>query len=590
MIVALAYSASRAGSAWAGPAFWIGEGVIYGVPAAMLLLRRAVSRREALGVAWLVPLATFALTEAYSPTQFRFLDEFLTVRSAQAILTTHHLFHVNSALPVGPQYPGIEIVTTSLAMLSHLSIYWSGDVVVGLAHLLLGLGIYFLMLQVTQRPRIAAMVVLIYATGPQFPFFDSYFIYEVLALPMMVACLLAVVKMMNEADSTAGVVWALVATVFAGATVVTHHVTSYALLGFLVMLELGQILRRRNVRHDWRLPPLICLTGGLIVVWDVGVATNTLAYFTPIIHSLLPSFAHHRGRISAALPTGPVFDLTLEYLSILLLYLLVAIGVWRILPARRLPTWNLAFAFALGAIGVVVALALRIVGSDGSELYGRSSTYFMIPAGLAVAYAIYKWRVPPGLSLRLPNWKFAVTSWRWLGVAAVVFLGVGGVAGGWPASYARLPGAFRVEAWERSTDQHNLDLASWVAKELPPGYGIASDFETANLLSSLGHDAAPSGIAALFLDPRFSPSARNLAREKRIDFVVVDQRMASQLPADGSYFDDDPSAGRYRMPIPAKNLAKFNGVAGVSRILEDGTMTVYALVGSLYTTRESGKS
>jgi len=44
------------------------------------------------------------------------------------------------------------------------------------------------------------------------------------------------------------------------------------------------------------------------------------------------------------------------------------------------------------------------------------------------------------------------------------------------------------------------------------------------------------------------------------------------------------------MPIPAKNLDKFNGVAGVSRILEDGTMTVYALVGSLYTTRESGKS
>jgi len=114
------------------------------------------------------------------------------------------------------------------------------------------------------------------------------------------------------------------------------------------MLELGQILRRRNVRHDWRLPPLICLTGGLIVVWDVGVATNTLAYFTPIIHSLLPSFAHHRGRISAALPTGPVFDLTLEYLSILLLYLLVAIGVWRILPARRLPTWNLAFRIRAG--------------------------------------------------------------------------------------------------------------------------------------------------------------------------------------------------------------------------------------------------
>jgi hypothetical protein len=64
--------------------------------------------------------------------------------------------------------------------------------------------------------------------------------------------------------------------------------------------------------------------------------------------------------------------------------------------------------------------------------------------------------------------------------------------------------------------------------------------------------------------------------------------MSQQLPADGSYFADDPHAGQYRSPIPARDLDKFNHIAGVSRIFEDGTMTVYSLAGSLYTTTGSG--
>lgn len=593
MIVALAFVASRSNILWAGPVFWVGQGVLYAVPASLLMLRRPITRSEALGVAWLVPLATYAITEVYSPIQFRFLDEFLTVRTAQSILTTHHLFHSNPALIVSPQYPGIEIVTTALASLSHLSIDASGTIVVGLAHLLLGLGIYFLMLEVTGRPRVAALVVLVYSTGPHFQFFDSYFIYEALALPLMVACLLAVVKMTKERDWNAGLGWGLVALLFAAATVATHHVTSYALLGFLLALELAHVLRGQKARYDWRLPVLIFLTAELIVVWDVDIATNTIAYFTPTVHSVLNSFLHlftHRGHGAAvALPTGPRFDLTAEYLSILLLCMLAAIGTWRIWRVPFLSQESLPLAFAISSISLVVALVVRVVVPGGGQLWGRASTYFMLPVGLSVTFAISTWRIPQAVSKRLSGWRFGAARCRLIGVAAVVLLGIGGVAGGWPAYYARLPGSFRVEAWERSTDQHNLALAAWVAKELPPNYGVASGFDTANLLTSLGHEAAPAGVGSLFLSATFSPSARELVRDKRIDFIVVDRRMSQQLPADGSYFADDPHAGRYRFPIPARDLEKFNQVAGVSRIFEDGTMTVYALAGSLYTTTESGR-
>jgi hypothetical protein len=594
MIVALAFVASRSNIEWAGPVFWVGQGVLYAVPASLLMLRQPVTRREALGLAWLVPVATYAITEAYSPVQFRFLDEFLTVRTAQSILTTHHLFHGNPALVVSPQYPGIEIVTTALTSLSHLSIDASGTIVVGLAHLLLGLGIYFLMLEVTERPRTATLVVLVYSTGPHFQFFDSYFIYEALALPLMVACLLAVVKMTKEQDWTAGLGWGLVAVLFAAATVVTHHVTSYALLGFLVALELAQLLRGNKLRFDWRLPILICVTTELIVLWDVEIATNTIAYFTPTVHSVLRSFLDlltHRGHGPAvALPTGPRFDLTAEYLSIILLCLLAAMGAWRIWRARLLSHETLTLGFAMSSISLLVALVVRVVVPGGSQLWGRASTYFMLPVGLSVAFAISSWRIPQAVSKRLSGWIFGGAGCRSIGVAAVLLLGIGGVAGGWPAYYARLPGPFRVEAWERSTDQHNLALAAWAAKVLPPNYGIASDFETANLLASLGHETAPAGVASLFLSAKFSPAARALVREKRIDFIVVDKRMAQQLPADGSYFADDPDAGRYRRPIPIRDLEKFNQIAGVSRVFEDGTMTVYALAGSLYTTSESGRA
>jgi hypothetical protein len=595
MIVSLAFAAGRANSPWAGPAFWVGQAVMYAVPAAILLARRPITLREGSGIAWLMPLATYVVTVAYSPTEFRFLDEFLTVRTAQSILTTHHLFHVNPSLLVSPQYPGIEIVTTAISSLAHLSIFTSGIIVVGLAHVLLGLGIYYLILEVTHRPRVAALAVLVYSTGPHFQFFDSYFIYEALALPLMVACLLAVVRMNRiGGDWRSRLGWAGVATAFAAATVVTHHVTSYALFGFLLALELAQLLRNREARRDWLLPSFICMTAGMIALWDLKVATQTITYFTPTIVSLVAALpwvaaAHHGISSSATPPTGPVFDLVLEYASVLLLYALVAMGVWRIWRSR-LTTLSSSSAFALASISLVVALGLRGLGSSGSQYYGRASSYFMIPAGLATAFAIMKFRIPEALKRPSRTWRVIGGWWRWTGVAAIVLLGVGGIAGGWPPYYALLPGGYRVDAWERSVDEHALDLALWARRELPPNYGVASDFVTSNLLASVGHEAAPSGVAKLFLTPRFEKSARTIVSHEKIDFIAVDDRWSQELPADGSYFANDPNADHYRSPIPPRDLDKFNQIAGVSRIFDDGKLVVYALAGSLYRTSGKAKS
>jgi len=662
MLVALGFAASRLNSPAAGPLFWVGEVLIFGAPAALLTTRRSIARGEALGIAWFVPIATYSLTVAYSPTQFRFLDEFFTVRTTQSILATHHLFHSNPALVVSPQYPGIEIATSALVSLSHLSIFAAASLIVSFAHLLLCLGIFYLFLEVTHKRRVAALAVLVYSTGPQFQFFDSYFIYEALALPLMVGCLLATVRMFKATSWTVAVSWTLTATVCAAATVVTHHVTSYVMIGFLLALAVVQALRPSRTRRDLLGFAIILTALALVVFWDFDVATHTVTYFAPTMEGIaqaLSTYFHaggHHAASAARPPSGPLVDTTLEYLSILLLYALSALGAWKVWRSRHKARSSLASAFALATVGLLLALGLRVLGPDGSELYGRASTYFLLPSGLAIAFAITAIRyrlerrwlhrvVQLGRRLPAPNFGASVSFWRrrrtqsavcskttpggttksstwrlrlptgfighvaaaagrtpvhplkfrispahWTGAAVIILLGVGSVAGGWPAYYARLPGSFRAEAWERSVDQHNLDLAAWAARSLPPNYGVASVYVTGTLLTSLGHESAPSGVAPLFLTPHFAASTRRLVRRKRIDFIVVDGRMSEQLPADGSYFPNDPNAGRYRAPIPRRDLTKFNGVAGVSRIFEDGTMTVYALAGSLYRTTKASKS
>ena len=136
LIVAAAFAGARSGKSWATDLFWVGQVALYAIPAAFLLFRRSILRAEAFGIALLMPIASFLILAYYSPDQFRFLDEFQHVQTAQTILATHHLFHVNTSLPVSPQYPGLEIITSALVAITHLSITTSGMIVTGVAHVL----------------------------------------------------------------------------------------------------------------------------------------------------------------------------------------------------------------------------------------------------------------------------------------------------------------------------------------------------------------------------------------------------------------------------------------------------------------------
>ena len=595
LLVAVGFAAARSGHSWALVPYWAGELLIFVVPTAFLLFRRSIQRSEALAIAFFVPIATYLVLIAYSPAEFKFTDEFSHVQTAQTILSSHHLFHINTIVPVSPQYPGLEIATTALVSLTHLSITMAGMAIAGLAHLIAGVLIFFIVWEMSANSRLSALAAVIYATCPHYQFFDSYFSYETMGLPFLLFSVLAVVKMVKAQWRTA-TAWAGVAIVCGGITAISHHVTSYGLVLFLLCFVVAQILMP-GARWNWRLCFVIISITAIIGYWDLGVATKTIGYFSPVVDALLGKGAAEGAVVvahSSALKelangqpaTGipPFRDAFMQYLSTLVLLVLTPIGAWRLWSARRTHSnvTMLAMAGASMSVFLVVAIRLFLGSGGGGQLSGRAMTFAMIPASFVCAVVLVgrignEWDGVRSRHKKAHSWKFGA-----IGVVSVAVLAVGGVIGGLPGYYARLPGAFVVGAWERSVDSHNLKAAEWSSSNLPPNSGTASDLLTGQLMSALGDQADVHNIASLFLNLRFQASDATLVRKHHILFVVADKRITEQLPATGNYFTRDPFKGLYTHPLPPATIGKFNTIAGVSRIYDDGTITIYDLEGSVY--------
>ena len=179
----------------------------------------------------------------------------------------------------------------------------------------------------------------------------------------------------------------------------------------------------------------------MVVGWDLGIATATLSYIRPIIdallgrHGALPN--SHKQGVAGKLPA---IDSFWEYASTLFLVVLACFGAWQVWKSRRGQGNAASLALGIGALSIFIVLVVRVASGDGSELAGRAMSFALIPISLvAAAVLIDRARKKPdrpkhGLR-RFQNFGMAI-----VGTAILVVLAVGGIAGGWPSYYARLPG------------------------------------------------------------------------------------------------------------------------------------------------------
>jgi hypothetical protein len=573
LVVALAFTAGRLGHAsspWADRAYWLGQALILVPIAYRLLNRRILTARETLTLVIVFTVAEYLVTVCYSPAAFTYVDELEHWRSTLNVLQTGKLFTVNHLLPISPQYPGLEEVTSALTSITGLSLFTSGLIVAGVAHLLFVCVLYMLFREISGSCRVAGVAVLCYASNSHFASFDSMFIYQTLALPFLALTLLAAWRLASPLAAGERAGWLILAVLSIVATVVTHHVTSYVLVGTLVVIALAALITRSWRTAAWA-AVLAMLSAVVAIGWLLFAAPETWAYLRPFAEGTIQSFRSLLSGQTGGPPTsvGPLSNRVLAATAALIVSALLPVGWWQIWRRSRRQPWRVALAIVSASWYVIVAV--RFTVADGSQLAGRAATFAFVPAAYVVALAVGH------LASSAMRWQARIVSAAVL--AVVLLLLSDGLVNGWPPYGERLPGPHQVAGNERSIGPEEIAAAQWTFAALGPGNRFAVDFGSYPVLGSYGDQNPVHDVAYLYTSRLYTQADALQAELQGLRYVWVDMRLSQSLPASGQYFLADPNAGKHKHPLPAADLEKFNDVPGVNRIYDSGNIILYELPG-----------
>jgi hypothetical protein len=383
--------------------------------------------------------------------------------------------------------------------------------------------------------------------------------------------------------------------------VITHHMTSYALLVFLVAWAAltaradraagatgagkAEVAVNRSGALAARLRPLldgpalpallIAVTAGLwfTLVAGGGTIAELGGVFTGAIKSVLAMVFGGTGSKAMFQGSGRSNSLVARALalgSIIPLLVLIPLGLRRTWRGRHSsPLWR---ALALAAVLYPVTLGLRLTQA-GTETSQRASEFVFIGLAFFAAVLVSELRWPR-------RWFGRSARALWLTVVAtVVFLG-GLIVAQLPAT--RQPGSFLISAEARSVSPQGLAAARFAASSLPAGSRILTDRPNATLLGSYGDlnpvlgkiDGIP--VERVFFGRRFDRTDRRVINDDAIDYIAVDSRLSGALPVIGYYFESgEPGAYTRKAPISASSLSKFRHLRGLSRVFANRTIAIY---------------
>jgi hypothetical protein len=573
LIASAAYTAGRlghSGSPWADRTYWLGQALIVVPVALRLLSRKSLTASDTTTLVIVLTVAEYLLKVCYSPVGFTFADELLHWRSTVDVLQTGKLFTPNYGLPISPQYPGLEEVTSALISATGLSVFTAGIIVAGVAHLLFIVIFYLLYSRISSSYRVAGIATLIFSSTPDLSTFNAMFVYETLALAFLGLAVLAAWGAVAARPINERCCWFGLATLAIFATVITHHVTSYMLVATLFVVAFASLLTG-HFRSALPLGALAIISATAVISWVVLVAPDTLDYFRPTADGLIQGVTALQNGGSAHAPTtsaAPRGNQALEGIAILVISAMLPIGWWRVWRRHRRQSWFVAMA--IGSLAWYLTLAIRLKTADGQELAGRTAVFVYIPVGFILALVIAQFVNAPFLR----RWQSGVIASALAIALALLF---DGLANGWPPFWERLPGPHQVAGFERSVGPEEIATAQWTLSALGPGNRFAADTGIYPVLSSYGYQNSLQDIAYLYTSPDFTLSDERLARAQEVRYVLVDLRLSQSLPASGSYFPGENYDSS--QPLPVADLTKFNGLPGVARIYDSGNIVIYDLQG-----------
>ncbi len=533
-----------------------------------------VRTRQWLSVAFLVVSGLmYRMTDPLLVTGF---DEQLHARALQDVIASHHLLSANPMLEVSPYFPGLEVLAASLHDLTGIPAIAAATVVVLLSRSLLGLAIFEGARAVGCDPRIASLAVLLYGASPQFYFFNSQFAYQTLAVALGVAALVLIRTAQTATDPRVRRARLACGVIAMAACGVTHHISSWLTCAFAVAWWL--VTPRRAGRSTVRNGAL----AGLVVValWDSAIFQGLYDYLAPVAAEAgLQLSALARGQSQrhyfqdsggVVAPTWQRYTL-LAYAGLASLAALGA-GLWagRRALRNRSATWGLLAALCLA---YPLTLASRVAPAT-AELGERTSTFIFLPWALLVALAA------GALETRLRlRWATGRVVAAGLAVLSLVFVG-GNLLGSGP-DWERLPGGWLASAENRSLDPETLAAVDWARDHLASGSRIVADRMPSTVLAAdaqLWPVTEPNSrldVASLYFADNWGPPQRQVVKQGRIRYLYVDERLSTQLPHVGAYFNDGESPGVRQ--LTAAQLTKFATLPEMTAVYRHGPVRIYEI-------------
>ena len=551
---------------------WLGLALLV-VPATAALLDASTTRTARIGFVALVAAGIYLVKVLHDPLEVGFPDEFIHIANAQGILAEGRLYPVSEIIPASKGFPGLESTTVLLSQVTGMGIFSSGLVLIGFARIVGLVAIVLLVERLVGSARIAGLAALIYCAAPNYVFWSAQFSYESLSLPLLLLALVCVleVRARRLAGESSGA-WSVGAAVLIAAVVVTHHLSSYALVVLLwamVLLDVRSAARRRAAPIA-----LAVLATVLALAWTLFVAGDVSGYlgsiFSKAFSAVRDSIAgeadtrapFQAGASSATLERPAPIDILLALGSVALMGAGVLVGSWR----ARKRSWPDPFAYVVMAGGPLLLIAFVARAVPGAwETANRSTNFFYVGAALLTALAAAEVfdRARSDLLRR-----------ALLPLCGFVLIG-GGLVIGWQTD-ARLPRPLEAQRGAHVQRTESRAFVRWARQNLPADSQFIADETASRLLAVAGFRNTPTtrahGVLPLVTEPELPAWERQVLVDDGVDFIVLDRRLSSNVPFIGMFL---PRKGDPREFYPAGVSSKFASLPGVRRIYDSGDIVVY---------------
>jgi hypothetical protein len=578
--------------------FWTGM-LLLTLPLAVLVGRGATPSPIRTALLVFYGLMSYAPKLLRNPAAPLYHDEYAHWRETYDLLSTGKLFTPNPIISIIARYPGLHAATAELVRVTGLSIWHTATLLLLLLHVALVIGVAELAQALGLNKRTAALVAIFYGCNSSFLYFDTQYAYESMAIALMVWALVSYVRAVRAQQWQRRTAWTVLTMVLSAGTVITHHLSALILVVIMAVISLALSLPWLASGEKWIRTALAAwgttlLTAMMAGAWFYFVAPRTISYLSPYLGQgslQLLNIARGAGggRQLFGASLSPWWEQKSAYL-VTVCALALAIGglllMRKWVRSGRLPRGRRrALLIALAVLGLLYfPSTLFTLTPSGSEGARRTWAFTWIGLGILAGPAMV-WLID-WAGRQIPRWRRI--SVRAGMVSALAMSIIGGTAAGLNAVY-RFPGPFLYGSEARSVTPELLAADDWFSAQLGTGNNIVTDRYTGLIFTSFGRQnaAAPSPgfpIWDLYLDKPGSPiRPAYLISEltsSYYTYLIVDRRMAYEVPALGAYFtSDEPRSLVTRSGKSAfrGRLGKFNAIPWMVKIYQSEDYSVYRL-------------